>query len=125
MAALLRHINCRNYYYYIIIITFEALLLARSLTPDATATYIHSFITARLDYCCSQFGGCGAWTGFCVLQHASLDASPDLPISPATRWMCSTGSPPTEEPVLRASLWSGGYCWVSLRLSFEAPAALS
>ena len=41
----------------------------------------------------SQLGGWVAWTGSCSLLYASLDASPNLAMSPAICWMCSIGSP--------------------------------
>src|SRR6218665_171535 len=46
----------------------------------------------------SQLGGYGAYsTGSYALPHASLGASPNLATFPGICWMCSTGSPPTED----------------------------
>ena len=49
------HINrlCRDSYYQL----RQFRTVARSLTSDSTATLIHSFITVRLDYCCSLYVG--------------------------------------------------------------------
>ena len=58
------------------------------LTPDATATFIHFFITARPNYCCSLF-----WPpSWVVGVPVSGPAFPNLDMSLAICWMCSTGS---------------------------------
>src|SRR5688572_13330440 len=49
------HINrlTRNCFYQL----RQLRTVPRSLTPSATSILIHSFITARLDYCCSLYAG--------------------------------------------------------------------
>ena len=49
------HINrlTRNCFYQL----RQLRTVSRSLTPSATSTLIHSFVTARLDYCCSLYAG--------------------------------------------------------------------
>src|SRR3984885_425151 len=47
------HRLCRDSYYQL----RQLRTVARSLTPEVTATLIHCFITARLNYCCSLYAG--------------------------------------------------------------------
>ena len=56
------HCLCRDSYYQL----RQFCTVARSLTPDATATLMHSFITVRLDYCCSLYVGLPACRSGCL-----------------------------------------------------------
>jgi len=72
------------------------LLFARLIPPDATATYIHTFFIAPLDYLGSLYAGlpvrqlrCLYRPGHRALLRASLNAFPNYMLD---CWMCSTGS---------------------------------
>jgi len=68
------HIHClsRDSYYQL----HQLHTLVRSLTSDSTATLIHAFVTARLDYCSWLYAGLPVWRlqcldRSCALPHAS------------------------------------------------------
>ena len=103
---------CRNSYYQL----RQFRTVARSLTSNSTATLIHSFITVRLDYCCSLYVSLPAGRLGClnrVLRSAArlCGRIPNLATSQVICWMCFNGSPYCSGSRIGSSPWSGDPCW--------------
>jgi len=91
-------VSCCDSYYQL----RQLRAVVHSLTSDATASLLHAFITARLDYCSSLcWPSSRAITmhrwGPAFCRTPLRGASPNLAMLPAICWMCSTGSPSNRE----------------------------
>ena len=119
------HRLCRDCYYQL----RQLRTVARSLTPGATATLIHSFITARLDYCCSLYVGLPAGRLGCldrVLRSAArlIGRIPRFGhisgyMLDVLHWLPSSSVSHTG-----LLLWYGGACWALPQPIFASSAAL-
>ena len=56
------HRLCRDSYYQLL----QLRTIVRSLNTEATATLVHSFVVARLDYCCTLYAGLPAGRLACL-----------------------------------------------------------